>query len=1061
MNKIFDDYIGFINDKLSSGIAREHAYRGIFENLIQSILPAIKITNEPSKITECGNPDFVLMAKDIPVGYIEAKDIGKDLFSKNFNEQFNRYKNALDNLIITDYVHFLFYQNGELIHDLKIAEIENNKVIPLTQNYEKLLNLIKDFPTFVTQTIRSPKKLAELMAGKARLLQNILWNSVESDEKTAEDTSLKEQYQTFKDILIHDLTPKQFSDIYAQTLAYGMFAARLHDPTLHDFSRQEAAELIPKSNPFLRKLFHHVAGPDIDDRIIVVVDNLAEVFRATDVEKILRNFGKRTKTHDPIIHFYETFLTEYDPTERAKRGVWYTPEPVVKFIIRAVDSVLKSEFDLREGLASDAKTKVKVELQGTSFTKGRKKGKAVYEEKEVHKVQILDPATGTGTFLAEVVRYIYESKFESMEGIWPNYVEHNLCPRLNGFELLMASYSMAHLKLDLLLKEMGCKVAKDQRFNIYLTNSLEEHHKDTGTLFSQFLSTEANEANSIKRDCPVMCIIGNPPYRAASTNDGEWIMKLMEDYKKEPGGKEKLKERNPKWLNDDYVKFIRYGQHFIEKNGEGVLAFINPHGFLDNPTFRGMRWNLLKVYDQIYTIDLHGNSNKKEKCLDGSKDENIFDIQQGVSINIFIKTGLKKENELGQVFHHEIYGKRNSKYEFLTNADFLKIPYKKISPKEPSYFFTNINYDLKDKYDAGFQLTNLFPLNGVGITTAHDSFVIDLDKEVLLSRFIEFKNSPPDSDYLHHHFSVKKKKGWNILDGWNNLQSIDDLEPLIKEINYRPFDKKYIFFEDKLVWRSVNRVMKHLDFPSSLGLVSARSNKSQCMDHFFVTSSMMETKFGERTTQSCVFPLFLNYEDEVNLDSESLNLNYKIIETLERALNLTFTKSKFNEYSLFDYIYAVLYSNKFRLKYSEFLKADFPKIPYPETKDIFLNLVKLGGELRLLHLLEHPDKDCFITTYSKPGENVVTRKMSKKDIGYESRTIDVGKVWINDEQYFDNVPLVAWEFTIGGYQPAQKWLKDRINSELSYNDIIHYQRIIVSLKKTHDIMGEIDKIDFL
>ncbi|HRO08537.1 MAG TPA: N-6 DNA methylase [Saprospiraceae bacterium] len=403
-----------------------------------------------------------------------------------------------------------------------------------------------------------------------------------------------------------------------------MFAARLHDPTLPTFSRQEAAELIPKSNPFLRKLFGYIAGPDIDDRIKWIVDSLVEIFLACNVEEILKNYGKSTKMEDPIIHFYETFLSEYDPKLRKARGVWYTPQPVVNFIVWAVDEILKTEFDLPQGLADTSKTKIKVDVQGKKV------------EQEVHKVQILDPATGTGTFLAEVVKHIHK-KFEGQQGIWSNYVETHLLPRLNGFELLMASYAMAHLKLDLLLTETGYKPTKDQRFRVYLTNSLEEHHQDTGTLFANWLSTEANEANHIKRDNPVMVVIGNPPYSGESANKGEWIMNLMEDYKKEPGGKEKLKERNPKWINDDYVKFLRYGQHYIEKNGEGILAFINPHGFLDNPTFRGMRWNLMKTFDKIYTIDLHGNAKKKETAPDGSSDQNVFDIMQGVSINIFVK----------------------------------------------------------------------------------------------------------------------------------------------------------------------------------------------------------------------------------------------------------------------------------------------------------------------------------------------------------------------------------------------------------------------------------------
>jgi predicted helicase len=457
-----------------------------------------------------------------------------------------------------------------------------------------------------------------MMAAKARLLQDILEQAVESDEQTQANTSLKAQYETFKDILIHDLKPKGFADIYAQTLAYGMFAARLNDDTIDTFSRQEAAELIPKSNPFLRKLFGYVAGPDIDERIKPTVENLAEVFRHTNVEELLKNFGNSTQTNDPIIHFYETFLAEYDPKLRKSRGVWYTPEPVVSFIVRAVDDILKTEFGLTQGLADTTKTKIKVDVQGKM------------QEQEVHKVQILDPATGTGTFLAEVVKYIYNTNFKQMQGMWSSYVDEHLIPRLNGFELLMASYAMAHLKLSMLLAETGYKAKTDQRLNVYLTNSLEEHHKDTGTIFSSWLSAESNEANRIKRDVPVMCVIGNPPYSVSSSNKGEWIQNLIKDYKKD------LNEKKLN-LDDDYIKFIRYGQHYIEKNGEGILAYISNNSFIDGITHRQMRKNLLETFDKIYILDLHGNSKKKETAPDGGKDENVFDIMQGVSINIFVK----------------------------------------------------------------------------------------------------------------------------------------------------------------------------------------------------------------------------------------------------------------------------------------------------------------------------------------------------------------------------------------------------------------------------------------
>ncbi|HRO76803.1 MAG TPA: N-6 DNA methylase [Crocinitomicaceae bacterium] len=620
-------YIDNINQRYKLGNATEHTFRGDLQQLLESLVPDIQATNEPKR-QKCGAPDYILTHKDIPVGFIEAKDIGdKDLegTKKTGNkEQFDRYKASLDNLIFTDYLDFHLYRDGEFVTKIAIGEISGGGIKPLLENFSTFENLIKDFTTHIGQTIKSPKKLAEMMAGKARLLSDVIEKALTSDEDDQENSSLKDQMTAFKDILIHDITPKGFADVYAQTIAYGMFAARYHDPTLPTFSRQEAAELIPKSNPFLRKLFQYIAGYDLDDRIKWVVDDLVQIFLACNVEEILKDYGKATKMEDPIIHFYETFLSEYDPKLRKARGVWYTPQPVVNFIVRAVDEILKTEFDLPQGLADTSKTKIKVDVQGKKV------------EQEVHRVQILDPATGTGTFLAEVVKNVHK-KFQGQQGIWSNYVEQHLLPRLNGFELLMASYAMAHLQLDLLLTETGYKPTKDQRLRVYLTNSLEESHPDTGTLFANWLSSEANEANHIKQDTPVMCVIGNPPYSGISSNNGEWISKLIEDYKYVDGVH--FNERKH-WLNDDYVKFIRFSSHLIEKNGEGILAFINPHGFLDNPTFRGMRWHLMKTFDKIYTIDLHGNSKKKEIAPDGSADQNVFDIMQGVSINIFVK---KKE----------------------------------------------------------------------------------------------------------------------------------------------------------------------------------------------------------------------------------------------------------------------------------------------------------------------------------------------------------------------------------------------------------------------------------
>ena len=630
------EYLENLNRRYKTGISTEHTYRGDLQSLLESMATGVQVTNEPSRVA-CGAPDYILTRKNIPVGYVEAKDIGVDLKSKNLKEQFDRYRASLDNLIITDYLDFHLYVEGEFTTSLKIAEIQNGRLAPIPENFVAFENLIKDFGAYLGQTIKSPKKLAEMMAAKAKLLATVIENAladagshVEFSTVNEANNTLRDQLTAFRQILIHDITSKEFADIYAQTIAYGMFAARLHDTTLDTFTRQEAAELIPHTNPFLRKLFQYVAGYDLDNRIVWIVDGLADLFRATDVAALLRNFGSATQTQDPVIHFYETFLAEYDPKLRKARGVWYTPHPVVNFIVRAVDDILKTEFGLVDGLADNSMTTIKVNVPGVKNP----------VEKQVHRVQFLDPATGTATFLAELIRQIY-SKFRGQEGIWSDYVEKHLVPRLNGIEILMASYAMAHLKLDLLLRETGYVPKNEQRFRIYLTNSLEEFHADTGTLFVNWLSTEANEANYVKRDTPVMVVLGNPPYSVSSSNKGAWIQSLIAEYK--TGLNEKKLN-----LDDDYIKFIRYGQHFIEKNGEGILAYISNNSFTDGITHRQMRKHLLTTFDKIYILDLHGNAKKKETAPDGGKDENVFDIMQGVSINIFVK----KLNHIGTIGHN-------------------------------------------------------------------------------------------------------------------------------------------------------------------------------------------------------------------------------------------------------------------------------------------------------------------------------------------------------------------------------------------------------------------------
>ncbi|WP_100628707.1 type ISP restriction/modification enzyme [Algoriphagus formosus] len=1072
------DYIQSINSRFRTGHATEHTFRGDLQHLIESLVPDIAATNEPKR-QACGAPDYILTnKKGIPVGYIEAKDIGdNDLTGskKNGNkEQFDRYKGSLDNLIFTDYLDFYYYRGGELATSVRIGVIDQGKILPLPHNFPAFELLIKEFTTHIGQSIKSPKKLAEMMAGKARLLANVIFNALESDDEHEDNSTLREQMAAFKEILIHDITNKQFSDVYAQTIAYGMFAARLYDDSLDTFSRQEAAELIPKSNPFLRKLFQYIAGYDLDDRITWIVDALADIFRAADVKSILKNFGKATKMEDPIIHFYEDFLTQYDPKLRKQRGVWYTPHPVVNFIIRGVDEILITEFGLPMGLADTSKTKIKVPIptHDKRFSGGMRE-----VEQEVHRVQFLDPATGTGTFVAEAIQQIYD-KMKGQQGLWNSYVENHLLPRVNGFELLMASYAMAHLKLDLLLKQTGYTGTKNQRFRIYLTNSLEEYHKDTGTLFANWLSTEASEANQIKRDAPVMIVAGNPPYSVSSTNKGGWIESLVSDYKKD------LNERNIQPLSDDYIKFIRYGQHFIEKNGSGILAFITNNSFLDGLIHRQMRRNLLETFDKIYIIDLHGNSKKKEVALDGSKDENVFDIQQGVSINFLIKSKPKPDKGLAEIYNWNIYGKRELKYNLLNSNSLRGIEWEKLTPNFPNFFFVPKDFLGQSDYENGFKMNEIFKVSANGIKTQNDSASIAFNLDEADRLFLDFKNLSDKE--------IKEKYGFKDVRDWQVSLAKEDINKnslLTRDLLYRPFDFRKMNFTGKtkgiMGYPRIN-LMRNFISGENVGLIFVTQSQAANLEFFdcaYITKHVADTNMFRRGGPS-VFPLYLYPESSAQLSLDSAetrtpNLNLEILDQIAKGLGLSFVPEKvpfelpnsswsgaqgdsFAPIDLLDYIYAVLHSPSYRETYKEFLKIDFPRVPYPTDVEKFWKLVALGGELRQLHLMESPALSQFITQYPVGGENEVEKPKFVPSSRAERSDLPLtGRIYINSEQYFDGVPEVAWNFYIGGYQPAQKWLKDRKGRVLDFEDIMYYQRIIKALVETDRVMKEIDEIEIV
>lgn len=1058
-------YLNEIRSLYVSGQTTELSFRPALVELFKAIDRSLTVINEPKHISDVGAPDLVFYRGDIAIGWCEAKDIGMDIRKFAANDyskaQKDRYKKGLPNLIYTNGIDFEFIREGEVVDFITIADLI--PTLPArVENFPVLVNRLHDFATVTPLSITSSRRLAEMMAGKAAIIKDIMRQALIADLKARDNgappTDLIGQYEAFKSNLIHDIKVEDFADIYAETIAYGLFAARLHDETSGSFKRAEALELLPKSNPFLRQLFIYIAGPNLDERLRRVIDELCNVFCATNMTKVLANFGKVTAQKDPFLHFYEVFLAEYNPAKRKARGVWYTPEPVVNFIVRAVDEVLKAEFNLADGLADTGHITI-------NWDTGQhdKKGKPITIKKQVHRVQILDPATGTGTFLAEVVKLIAERVKGIAPEQWSNYVEKDLIPRIHGFELLMASYAMCHIKLDMTLTGLGYKPsARPPRLGVYLTNSLEEGERVEQTLFglSRTIAEEARAANDIKRQMPIMVVIGNPPYSGHSTNKGEWIEKLMADYKVSP---ELKRPAQAKWLSDDYVKFIRFSEHMIEKNGEGILGFITNHSYLDNPTFLDMRNHLRQTFDRIYVLDLHGNSKKKEVSPDGSPDKNVFDIIQGVAIIIAVKRsepeGAKK---LARVFHGDLWGNREAKYQQLWDGTTSALAAHDVSPDAAPWRFKPTNKVLEAAYQAGFSVVDLFSQNGrpaPGIVTTHDELAISWNATEAAEKVERLLSTATEAE-ARQQFRLCSQSQWNYATAKSALAD-GAWRHVIMPIAYRPFDTRYTVYNPHVAVHRRERVMRHFVAKSNLALAICRQGVGGSWANVFITNLIGDDSYvSNRSKERGYFcPLYLYPEVGTFDQSISLNFNPNLYTRIRKAAGLTGTLSTPNgtdnffkatsearpdEVKVFDYIYGVLHCPAYRQTYTEFLKSDFPRIPFPPSPEVFGAVSAKGEELRRLHLMEDAAIGATPYPFDGDGDSVVDKPR-----------FDAERIWINATQYFDNVPAIAWNFPIGGYRPAQKWLKDRNGRALKWDDIRHYQKILKILVETDRIMHEV------
>ena len=877
--------------------------------------------------------------------------------------------------------------------------------------------------------IETPETLAKHLARRTRELQTQIATTL-----TDEDSGIYRMFSAFKELLLTTLTPDDFADMYAQTLAYGLFAARCTLPNATNFSRLTAASALPQSNPFLRQLFYQIASPNLEENVTYILDDIVNLLANVPTEMLRTAFVLQAHAEDPVIHFYETFLAEYDPQRRVDRGVYYTPPQVISYIVRSVDALLKTALHKPDGLADDS-------------------------------ALILDPATGTGGFLLAVLNHINQYITTTYgTGEWNRYInDAQLVQRLFGFEILVAPYTIAHLKLSLFLQAQGWDAA--ERLRIYLTNTLEEPVEKELYTFAEFISDEANAAVSVKRDEPLLVILGNPPYPRDSANpsrdsDGNFtfIGGLIEDYKQVDG--QPLGEKNSKALQGDYVKFTRWAQWRIDRNGEGVIGYIVNNSFLDGPIFRGMRKSLLDSFNAIYLLNLHGSSRKTEAVPENGRDENVFDIVQGVSILLCVK---QRDNPTpAQVYYADMWGNRGVKYTTLSETDVRTTEWNQLQPTSPLYLFLPQTTEFITEYERGWEITDIFQTGSVSIVTGRDKLTLHQTPETLQETVADFA-SLPEADAREKYRLRKDSRDWKVHLAQADLRNHPDVGQHIALIRYRPFDTRWTYYTGRSAGFHMgprHDVMRHLR-KDNLALCVCRVVKSPVWQHALITNKITENSYiSNRTSESgYVFPLYLYPNpEELDFATERL-LNFKpdFLKALSEGLELSQTArlglpQDVSPEEILAYIYAILYSPTYRERYNEFLKHGFPRIPLPPDMEHFRKLSALGGALSDWHLLKGGSGAAPRHRFEGEGEGIVS----------QVRYVD-GNVWINPTQHFTDVPADVWEYEVGAYQVCEKWLKDRKGSALSRDEARQYRSILIAVAETLRLMEAIDEIieDFL
>ncbi|MBF0464220.1 MAG: N-6 DNA methylase [Nitrospirae bacterium] len=1021
---MLEKYLTEISEIYTRGDAREESYYSVLENLLRTYCDAfnktnVEITSQP-KQTEAGNPDFrVWDGLQSITGYIEAKEptvVNLDRIEQT--PQLKRYLSTFPNMILTNFLEFRLYRNGLQTDKVTIGRpviMQTIRKNPPLEMESEFLALLEKFFSFSIPKIYSPKTLAVELAKRTRFLRD----EVIEHELKKEGKFISGFYKAFKDYLIGALSESEFSDLYAQTVTYGLFVAKTRSK--NGFNRKLAYDNIPKTIGILRDIFRFVSSLDLPPDMQWTIDDISEVLAVTDINMIFHQYYHEGKGHDPIVHFYETFLTAYDPKTREMRGVYYTPEPVVSYIVRSINTVLKEKFNKPDAMADRS-------------------------------VTVLDPAAGTLTFLAEAAK-LAVNEFASRygDGGKENFIKEHILKNFFAFELMMAPYAVGHIKMSFMLEELGYVLKDGDRVKLYLTNTLEmEALKETELPLMSSLSEESHLAGEIKDKQPILIILGNPPYSGHSSNVGKWIKQEIKAYFTVDG--KPLNERNPKWLQDDYVKFIRFAQWKIDKAGEGVLGFITNHSYLDTPTFRGMRQSLMNSFDEIYILDLHGSSQKKEKCPDGSKDENVFDIKQGVAIAIFIKTGKKTEKS---IYHSELWGNREHKSSVLMNNDIKTTKWEKLDPARDFYLFMPRNESLWGIFDKFIKVTDIFPVNSVGVVTARDDLTIKWTKEELLKTVLNFVKLEPELARQAYDLG-NDTRDWKVGLAQNDLMEGGLDKNKIVPILYRPFDVRYTYYTgNSRGFHCMPRVevMQHMVY-TNIGLLTCRQQNKAGFHHAFISNEITESCVVSNATREInyLFPLYI-YPDRgkgmlFEVTAEGVEKQPNIDKIFHEKCYELYGNDVTPE-EIFNYIYAILYSETYRVKYAGFLKTDFPKIPFTNDREIFKRMSEYGRELADLHLLNSPELNTPSVRFQGKGDSLIEK------ITYDDET---SHVYINKTQYFEGMDAQLWNYQIGSYRVCCKWLKDRTKRVLLLDEIQMYCKIATAVKMTIKLQHKIDKI---